>query len=350
MVLHNMLNPFEKLSPEMGLALYAIALGIVAAIMCALALRLLLETGWAWRLAVDRPNARSLHNDAVPRCGGWGVIGTLLLIVGATSPSQWRLLVALVILAGVSFLDDRGGVPIAARFAAQIASVILVLFGPVLGVPWWLLLVCALAWLWSTNLYNFMDGADGMAGTMTVTGFAAYAAARGIENIGLTTVCVVASGSALGFLAFNRPPARLFLGDVGSIPLGFLAGAIGYSGWRDGRWPFWFPLLVFSPFVVDASVTLGKRLARRERVWQAHREHYYQRLIQSGLSHGQSMAIWGVVMVAAAVLALNMRRADPNWQWLGGIGWLLVLAALGVWIDRRWARSRETAMPHGEDQ
>jgi hypothetical protein len=88
------------------------------------------------------------------------------------------------------------------------------------------------------------------------------------------------------FLLLNFSPARVFMGDAGSVPLGFLAGGIGIAGWRTVSWPAWFPLLVFSPFVVDASVTLARRMfMRRERFWHPHREHYYQRLVRMGWSH-----------------------------------------------------------------
>jgi hypothetical protein len=221
-----MLNPFDSLSPAAGLALYGLGLTTLAAVICGLSLALLLQTGWASRLALDHPNARSLHEEVVPRCGGWGILGTLLVILAATSPSLWRLIAALCVLVVVSFLDDRQGMPILLRFGAQVLALLVVLSGYPQTLPWWVLAVSALAWLWGTNLYNFMDGADMMAGTMTVTGFAAYAAASATDNVSLTTVCLVASGSALGFLWFNRPPARLFLGDVGSI-----------RGGRDGHPP-----------------------------------------------------------------------------------------------------------------
>lgn len=343
-----MLNPFEKLPSGIGVAVYGVALGAVSATMCALLLALLLQSGWAWRLAIDRPNARSLHDKVVPRSGGWGIVVTFFLVVGISCPSLWRLLLALLLLVGVSFLDDRDGLPVLIRFAAQFIALLIVLVGNTTGLSSGTVIVCALAWLWSTNLFNFMDGADGMAGAMTVIGFASFAAASGIFNVNLTTICVVAAGSAAGFLFHNRPPAKIFLGDVGSIPLGFLAAAAGYMGWRDGRWPFWFPFVVFSPFVADASVTLFKRIIRREKVWEAHREHYYQRLIQSGFSHAQTTCIWAAAMIAAGLLALVLLRSNLNWQRVGIGLWCGVLIALGIWIEFRWRHIGATRMVPGE--
>jgi len=169
--------------------------------------------------------------------------------------------------------------------------------------------VLGIAWL--TNLYNFMDGSDGLAGGMTVIGFAAYAvAAAWAEEPELATTCLCIAAAAAAFLVFNFPPARIFLGDVGSIPIGFLAGALGVVGWNDEAWPLWFPLVVFAPFVADATTTLARRLVRRERVWQAHRDHYYQRMVRSGLGHrGTALIAYGLMVVCAAGALLGLPAA-----------------------------------------
>ena len=112
------------------------------------------------------------------------------------------------------------------------------------------------------------------------------------DAAGLALLSASVAGAAAGFLPHNWAPARVFLGDAGSVPLGFLAGVLGVAGWTAGAWPAWFPLLVFSPFVVDASVTLLRRALRGERVWHAHREHLYQRMVRSGLGHGRTAALW----------------------------------------------------------
>jgi len=162
------------------------------------------------------------------------------------------------------------------------------------------LLILAVGWI--TNLYNFMDGSDGLAGGMSVIGFGAYALAAGASPLATVSLCIAAAAGA--FLVFNFHPARIFLGDVGSIPLGFLAGALGLVGWRGDAWPLWFPLLVFAPFIADATVTLARRAARGERVWQAHREHYYQRLVRSRLGHRGTAALAYVAMGLCAAAAL----------------------------------------------
>ena len=117
---------------------------------------------------------------------------------------------------------------------------------------------------------------------------------------------------ALAFLIFNFPPAKIFLGDSGSIPVGFLAGALGFMGWCNELWPAWLPVLVFSPFIVDATVTLLRRLLRRDRFWEPHREHAYQRLVRMGWSHGRLLRAETVLMASCAFAAVTLLEAgDP---------------------------------------
>jgi UDP-N-acetylmuramyl pentapeptide phosphotransferase/UDP-N-acetylglucosamine-1-phosphate transferase len=201
------------------------------------------------------------------------------------------------------------------------------------------LALSALAIAWLTNLYNFMDGSDGLAGGMAVFGFGTYGVAAfsaGDQPLAVFSVSLMAAAAA--FLIFNFAPARIFLGDVGSVPLGFLAGALGLAGWRDETWPWWFPLLVFAPFIADASFTLCKRALRGEPVWRAHREHYYQRLVRLGAGHRATALAAYLLMLVCAGGALYARAQPLEVQAavLAGSGALLVAAA--VWIDLRWAR------------
>jgi UDP-GlcNAc:undecaprenyl-phosphate GlcNAc-1-phosphate transferase len=169
------------------------------------------------------------------------------------------------------------------------------------------IIVLAIAWM--TNLYNFMDGADGLAGGMAVIGFGAYAiAAVAAGNSSIALGSMALASSALAFLSFNYPPARVFMGDAGSIPIGFLAGALGLRGVVDGAWPAWFPFAVFAPFVVDSTMTLARRLFRGDRFWIAHRSHCYQRLVLSGWTTRKlAMSAYAVMAAggASALVALH---------------------------------------------
>ena len=108
----------------------------------------------------------------------------------------------------------------------------------------------------------------------------------------------------LSFLLFNFSPSKIFMGDIGSISLGFLSGAMGIIGWQKELWALWFPLLIFSPFIIDATITLLKRVSRKEKFWKAHREHYYQRLILLGWSHKKTALISYLVMIFVSLISL----------------------------------------------
>jgi len=162
----------------------------------------------------------------------------------------------------------------------------------------------------------------------------------GNASVAVTSLCVVAAAAA--FLVFNFPPARIFMGDSSSIPLGFLAAALGLLAWRDELWPLWFPLVVFAPFVIDASVTLARRALRGERVCQAHRNRYYQRLVLSGWSHRQlAVAEYGLMLITSggALLALHGPVA-VQLLILGVLSVIYVL--LGRIADLRWQASQRS--------
>ncbi|PPB84417.1 MULTISPECIES: MraY family glycosyltransferase [Mycetohabitans] len=338
-----------NLPPLKACVLLAVA-GLVAVTAI---LAYLLQTGLAWRLATDVPNDRSLHIRPTPRVGGWGIVPVVMVLIWLSAPELWMSAAVAGLLAALSQIDDRCGLPARMRFTGHLVAVVSLVFAYRTPVPWWELALIAFLLLWLVNLYNFMDGADGLAGGMALFGFGGYAYAAlsvNYPDVQLAAASAVISGAVAGFLLFNFHPARVFLGDAGSIPLGFLAGALGYWGWRGGVWPVWFPALTFAPFIGDASVTLLKRLWRGERFWHAHREHYYQRMVRSGLGHATTALIWYWVMVAGIMLAIVALRFSPFYQWMAVFSWALVLVAMGYWVDRRWrgyvARS---TLPKGLD-
>ena len=318
-----------------------VALGAfaAAALLCAAILAMLLRTGLAWRLATDVPNDRSLHTRPTPRIGGWGVVPSVVLATALLAPSLWLVGAGVVFLAAVSQVDDRRGLSARVRFAAHFVAVIALIASYPAASPWWCLAGLVFLMLWLINLYNFMDGSDGLAGGMALFGFGAYAIAALLGPAPMRELgCVSAAvgGAAAGFLFFNFHPARIFLGDAGSIPVGFLAGALGYWGWRNAVWPIWFPGLVFSPFICDASVTLIRRLLRGEKFWQAHREHYYQRMVRLGIGHAATALMWYLVMFVGIILAVWGLGLSPALQWGVVAGWAVVLVLMGAAIDVRW--------------
>ena len=210
------------------------------------------------------------------------------------------------------------------------------------GQSWLVWLTAILVIVWMTNLFNFMDGSDGLAGGMALFGFLFLALrAAWVGDAAFASLNAVVAAGALGFLGFNFHPARVFMGDAGSIPLGFLAGLVGFAGWVSGVWPIWFPLLVFSPFIVDATVTLSRRLVRGEKVWQAHREHYYQRLILLGRGHRKTALLEYALMIAAGLSALWGAAQSAVTQAILLGAWVLTYLALARAIDRRWREAKK---------
>ena len=289
---------------------------LLPAVGAFIAIELLRHARLAKRLA-DEPNHRSLHETPKPRIGGLGMlVGALPMIAFAADTAIAAIALAAAFLGVVSLLDDLHGLPIEVRLpahalAAAIAVLALPATGSSLGAAMSLAVVFGV--VWATNLYNFMDGADGLAGGMALIGFGAYsyaAQAAGLNALAWSSVAVAAA--AAGFLAHNFPPARVFMGDAGSVPVGFLGAALGAYGIAAGAWPWWFPLLVFAPFVLDATVTLFRRLLRREKIWIAHREHFYQRLVLSGWSPRRlAIAAYGLMAVCAAAALWALREGAP---------------------------------------
>jgi UDP-GlcNAc:undecaprenyl-phosphate GlcNAc-1-phosphate transferase len=319
------------------------ALGVLSFVVAFVAIRVLLSR--FARVALDQPNARSLHERPVPRTGGIAVLLGAAVSLGFGALQLWLPMVIALCLAVVSFLDDLRDMPTAARLGFHFAAAGLLCWyflSPMHPIE---LVVLVLAVVWITNLYNFMDGADGIAGGMTLIGFGAYGlAAYSAGHAALAALCLAIGAAAAAFLAHNFHPARIFLGDVGSIPLGFLAGGLGIVGWRDDVWPLWFPVLVFGPFIADATITLLKRLIRGDRVWQAHREHYYQRMVRMGLGHRATAWAGYLAMLACAAAALFGRTEPPPVQAMVFAATSALLGAVAAWVEVRWARfNRQTA-------
>jgi UDP-N-acetylmuramyl pentapeptide phosphotransferase/UDP-N-acetylglucosamine-1-phosphate transferase len=295
------------------------------------------------RLALDRPNPRSLHERPVPRTGGIGLNAGFLLAMPIAAPDlPPALWAAFALLLAVSLLDDLRGLAPWWRLPVHLLAAAAFSFSALLASHGALAAAAAtLALAWMANLYNFMDGSDGLAGGMAVIGFSCYAIAAGSAgDPGLALASSSIAAAAAAFLFFNFHPARVFLGDAGSVPLGFLAGALGLAGWQRGHWPLWFPLLVFSPFVVDASLTLARRLLRRERVWEAHRDHYYQRLVRLGWGHRGTALAEYALMAGCGALALAARGARPALQAAALAGAGALYAAIAVALERRWRAAR----------
>ncbi len=297
------------------------------------------------RIALDRPNERSLHVKPVPRTGGLGLHAGVLLAASMSGAGLSVVIwVSMLALLAVSLIDDIRGLPIFVRLLVHLlacgAVAVCVLWpthGPLAAC------IAAMVMTWMMNLYNFMDGADGLAGGMTLFGFGFYGIAAwhsGSGSFALFNFSIAAA--AFAFLLFNFNPARIFMGDAGAVPLGFLAGALGLLGWLQSDWAWWFPILVFSPFIADATVTLLRRALRGARIWEAHREHYYQRLVRMGWGHRRTaLTEFALMAICGSVALLGMQL--PHSQQIAMLLAAAVLYALiaGV-VDFAWHKYRLT--------
>ena len=312
------------------------------------------------------PNERTLHSMPTPQTGGLAVIGSVVIslilaasVLAITQPSKpvlpkgvasgsvW-IVVSMLLIFVVSFIDDCVGLPAALRLGVQAASAVIIIGGVGLtlssisipggpNIPLGLaaIPVSVLVLLWMANLYNFMDGMDGFAGGMTFWGFGflAYFGWQAHFPVMLIIATFVAMG-ALGFLTYNFPPARIFMGDAGSITIGFLAGTLMILGVRDGIFELWVPIMIFSPFIVDATITLLRRVIRRQKIWEAHREHYYQRLVLSGWSHRRTVLAEYGVMILCGGLAVLYHHSTDNVRLIILGAWVSMFFLLGTLVGR----------------
>lgn len=327
------------------------------------------------------PNERTLHSKPTPQTGGVAiiagvVIGLLvaasvlailhpekaILPKGVASGSVW-IIVSMLLIFVVSFIDDYIGVHAGLRFAVQAGSAVIIVSGvgltlssiPIPGGPTIHLGLAAipvsvLLLMWMANLYNFMDGMDGFAGGMTCWGFGflAYCGWQTHFPVLLIIASLVAL-SALGFLLHNFPPARIFMGDAGSITLGFLGGTLLLLGVRDHAFDVWVPVMIFSPFIVDATVTLVRRALRFEKIWMAHRQHYYQRLVLNGWSHRRTVLVEYGLMLICGGMAVMYHHSSDQGRLVILASWASIFVVLALLVHRMGGR-QTIPRPAQDDQ
>jgi UDP-N-acetylmuramyl pentapeptide phosphotransferase/UDP-N-acetylglucosamine-1-phosphate transferase len=303
----------------MGSWTLLVCIGLAAFVVSCLGTRALIGL-LRRRAMLDRPNERSSHVVPTPRGGGIAVIGAsviawlALAADGTLPPATIAVALAAAILALVSWLDDLRGLTPGVRLLAHFAAVAVGLWALPPGVIFqgWLppgldAMAGALLWVWFVNLFNFMDGIDGIDGSEAAAIGIGIVVVASLDPV-LAAPAVAIAAAALGFLVWNWAPARIFLGDVGSVALGYLLGFLLLELARRGQWQA--ALILPAYFLADASLTLLRRLLRGEKIWQAHREHFYQRAVQQGLSHA---AVVRRVIAADIVLIVCAWTATRGW-------------------------------------
>lgn len=302
-------------------AAVAVALAFVAALAgCGVYRRL----AYRWQL-MDVPNHRSAHDAPTPRGGGVGIFLGLFVAAAAVALAgdswprplpHWFALSAGLVLAGI--VDDHLSLPVGVRLslyalAAGIATWLLVGFSPL-----WLALLSLLYILWIMNLFNFMDGIDGIAAAEACFVLVAAAVLSIWQDAAgaYPLFCLLLSAACLAFLHWNWAPASLFMGDAGSIPLGFLLAVLSVQGEVSGELSLVSWLVLLAVFIADATYTLLWRAVQGEKLTEAHSRHLYQRLARYWRSHGRVVQVmlgynllWLLPLAAAAAVV-------PGYWWL----------------------------------
>ncbi len=301
----------------------------------------------SWASFFDVPNERSSHSGPIPRGAGLAltplaaaaVAGVGVKVAGA--PPESMVVAGLAVALGVvSWIDDRRGLSAALRLAAHVAAVGYALYamrdgGPFFGglLPGPLDTAAAgFLWLWFVNLFNFMDGIDGIAATETAIIGAGAAVVAGFAGIvgGVSHLGIALAGLATGFLWWNWHPAKVFLGDVGSVPFGFVLGWLLLLLAAQGQWAAALILPLY--YLADATVTLARRIVRREKFWRAHRQHFYQRAALGRLGHA---GVVFAVLAAGGALIACAAAAARGWPWPALV---IAVAAVAIML-RRLARA-----------
>ena len=301
------------------------------------------------RQMLDTPNERTLHKGSIPRGGGIVIVVLLIvaLLVVAVQSGRYAAFGGMAILvsawAGLSWRDDQHDLSPRLRLSFQLlfALASIAMFGYVTVIEYapgqfyslslWGALLTFLGIIWMANLYNFMDGMDGLASSQTIV--AAITLAFWFWQVGdvqLALVCLVLASASYGFILWNWQPAKVFLGDVGSISIGaFFATLIIYANTRYAI-PVLSLVALFGVFVFDASVTLLRRALHGEKVWLPHRSHYYQRLATLGFAHARIVVVQIVLMVCCSILATISLTEHAKLTTAIGVELIILLLAAGV--------------------
>lgn len=263
---------------------------------------------------LDIPNNRSSHTVPTPRGGGLAIVIVLLLsgVVSLFLPQAPIDVLVCLLLATLAFSllgwqDDKHDLPASVRFLIQLLIAVFasgwLLWAAVPGYSTSFallaLLLLSTLWIaWMANLYNFMDGIDGISAVESLILGATtsyWFAISGVASMAI--ICIAVAGASVGFMRWNWSPAKIFMGDVGSLALGAFFAIIAIIGTTRLDIPFLAFLILYAVYLADSGVTLLHRIIKKEKWWQAHRSHFYQRAVQSGFSHAQ---------VSLSVMALNI--------------------------------------------
>ena len=297
---------------------------------------------------IDIPGERHSHREATPRGGGAGLVLALVIMAVAPLGAQMPDPVFTVVLPGfvalalLGWLDDHRPLRARTRFVVQVLVCIFLVWNlPRSGAfaSAWFAVAAVLFAAWMINLYNFMDGSNGMAAGQGVfaTAVLAWLFQRADEP-GFAALCLLTAACCVGFLPWNLGRARVFMGDVGSLALGFLIAALLLFGVTGGAFSLPVGLMVMAVFLADSTLTLLLRVTRGEQWYNAHRQHLYQRLIARGWTHGRVLLVYQFVNLAVVLPAIVFGVSRPDRAWPVAVtlavalalAWYLSLKRIGV--------------------
>lgn len=308
----------------MGTLISAVCAFAISGIVVAASLRYAHRRG-----LLDHPGQRRSHTQPTPRGGGIGIVVATLacgmpalavLPQSISSATVAVLALSLIVVAAIGWLDDHRPLPVLPRIGVHLLASLAaaaILLAPVAQFRpqlWWSLIPIALIFVGSINAHNFMDGIDGLLGLQGMFVFAGYAVlAYFAGQTALTAATLAIAAACLGFLCFNRPPARIFMGDVGSGALGLLSAAFAGLLVQHAFVMLWPCAILSSAFIVDSALTLIRRVSGGRRWYTAHREHLYQWMARAGWSHARTDVMY--------------------------LTWNLIIAAPAAWAATRWPAS-----------
>ena len=315
--------------------------GVLSFFSCIKALALAERTGM-----IAQPGKRQSHELATPTGGGLGlifsiVVTSLCLQLVLPLPGFWwqNMLPGILLLAIVGWRDDKFPVSSLLRLLVQLAvSLWLLGFGwsqfSLTGMGLFTAVIVAMVWL--MNLYNFMDGSNGMAGFQGVFAGLIMAVLFQIgERYEMALIALTVAAACAGFLPLNFPRARVFMGDVASVPLGFIFASLAVYGVQTGSLSLSVSILIMSVFVVDATLTLLARVLCGERWYTAHAQHVYQRAIAQGWSHSQVLVVYQAINVMLVLPAIVLAKIYPQYAMVTVGLTLLLLTACWHTANRR---------------
>ena len=332
-----------------SMAAVSIIAGVLSYLSCSVALRIAKRYGM-----IVQPGERQSHETATPTGGGLGLIFSVIVTSSVLHfflplPAFWWLymLPGVVILSAAGWFDDRHHISSLVRLLIQLIVSLWLLSSICFQNPAINAGLCAgimVAMIWLMNLYNFMDGSNGMAGFQGVfTGLVMAVLFIHGDQYAMAMLSLAVAAACAGFLPLNFPRARIFMGDVASVPLGFIFASMAVYGLHTAVISPALSVLIMSVFIVDATLTLLARVFAGERWYTAHNQHVYQRLIAEGWSHSRVLVIYQVINVILVLPAIVLAAMYTQYAIVTvgltllilGAGWYTVNWKLGMRATRR---------------